>query len=134
MLECKLHKRRKKLQVDVCLTPTTVHLTRVKPWVSPYSICVYRESCNVADLCCTVSIVVVIAIFQELLHDHCMDRIVHCCSSAQDSRALFLFVSMPSEDKIVCFHLRSSKKSKAVTVSLRRISIYAIKHALQYVI
>ena len=77
-----------------------------------------RESCNGADLCCTVVIiVVVIAIFKELLHDHCVDSIVHCCSSAQDSRALFLFVSVPSEDKIVCFHLRSSKKSKAVTVS-----------------
>ena len=39
MLDIKLHKRRNKLQVDLCLSPSTVHLTRVESWVRLHSIC-----------------------------------------------------------------------------------------------
>ena len=57
-------------------------------------------------------------ILQKLLRDHRMDSIVHCSSSTRDSRAFFYFVSVASEDKIVCLHVRSPKNSRTVTVSL----------------
>ena len=57
-------------------------------------------------------------ILQKLLHDHRMDSIVHCSSSTRDRRAFFYFVSLAKEDKVVCFHVRSLKNSRDVTVSL----------------
>ena len=62
-------------------------------------------------------------ILQKLLHDHRMDSIVHCSSSKRDSRALFYFVSLANEDKVVCFHVRSLKNSRDVTVSLVCINL-----------
>ena len=47
-----------------------------------------------------------------------MDSIVHCSSSTRDSRAFFYFVNMANEDKVVCFHFRSLKNNRDVTVSL----------------
>ena len=43
ILDIKLHKHRKKLQVDLCLTPSMIHLTLVEPWVRLYSICMIVE-------------------------------------------------------------------------------------------
>ena len=77
------------------------------------SVCEWREYAMLMWLLYSIPF-----ILQKLIHDHQMDSIVHCSSSTRDSRALFYFISIASEDKILCFHLRSLKNSETVTVSL----------------